>query len=83
VTTTRNRLRDFIRQELLQQSATTPLGDEDDLLLSGTVDSLGVMRLVDFLESDFGLEVPPEDITIDHFISIDAMARYVESRSTG
>jgi acyl carrier protein len=79
---TRNRLRDFIQQELLQQTGAPPLGDEEDLLLSGTVDSLGVMRLVEFLESEFSLEVPPEDITIDHFVSIDAMARYIENRST-
>ena len=80
--TTRNRLRDFIQQELLQQTGSTPLDDEEDLLLSGTVDSLGVMRLVEFLESEFSIEVPPEHITIDHFVSIDAMARYIENRST-
>ncbi len=80
--TTHNRLRDFIQHELLQQSGAVPLGDEDDLLLSGIVDSLGVMRLVEFMETEFAMEVPPEDITIDHFLSIDAMAQFIELRST-
>lgn len=73
----RSELKTFIETELL--SGGGPLGYGDDLLLSGLVNSLGVMRLVSFTQERFGLEIPAEDVIIDHFQTIDAIARYVEA----
>ena len=52
--------------------------EDDDLLLSGLIDSLGVMQLVRFLEQTYQINIPPEDITIDHFITIDAISLYIQ-----
>ncbi|MDX1784495.1 phosphopantetheine-binding protein [Roseovarius sp. ZX-A-9] len=62
--------------------ASSPLAghefqDSDELLLSGLLDSLSVMRLVAFLEMEFGITIPPEDITVTNLASIDAMAAYL------
>ena len=74
-------LSEFIAREILgSQTGEGPTGD-DDLLGSGMVDSLGVMSLVFFIEERFGVEVPPEDVTIDNFQTIDAIASYLERRS--
>jgi len=43
------------------------LSDDDDLLTSGLVDSLGMMSLVAFIEEQFGVAVPPEDVTLETF----------------
>ena len=67
----------FIIDELLSGKA---VGDQDDLLLSGLVDSQGVMRLVTFIEEEAALHIPPEDVTIEHFVNIEAIARYLEAR---
>ena len=56
------------------------VGDEDDLLLTGLVDSLGVMRLVSYLEQQYAIKIPPQDVTIDHFMNIDAINQYLEKR---
>lgn len=72
-------IRSFIVQELLDGN---DVADGEDLLLSGLLDSLGVMRLVAFLEMDLDTAVPPEDVTIENFSSIDTLAAYIE-RSTG
>lgn len=52
----------------------------DELLLTGTLDSLSVMRLVAYLELAFCVDIPNEDVTLAHFRSISAMAEYVLSR---
>jgi acyl carrier protein len=70
-------IREYIISDLLDGQA---VGDGDDLLLSGLVDSLGVMRLVTFLEDTFATTVPPEDVTIDNFANIDSIAAYIEGR---
>lgn len=69
-----DQIRSFIVEELLDGN---PVGDDEDLLLSGLVDSLGVMRLVGFLEDAFSTAIPPEDITIENFSNISGIAGYM------
>lgn len=74
------RLLEFISGKLLQRQSDLDLQSGDDLLASGLLDSLGVMRLVDFVESDFSVSVPPADVTIEHFMTVDTIVSYLESR---
>jgi acyl carrier protein len=67
----------FIIDELL---SGLDIGEQDDLLLSGLVDSIGVMRLVAFIEEESGKRVPPEDVVIEHFATIEHITRYLEAR---
>lgn len=54
--------------------------DSDELLESGIVDSLGVLDLVAFLESEFGLQVSDDDLLPQNFRSIESMVRFAEQR---
>lgn len=76
----RNKLVGFIQDELVVTQDTT-VGYDDDLLLSGLVNSLGVMRLVAFVESEFNITVPAEDITIEHFETVSAINSYLQTLS--
>jgi len=67
----------FIVDELLNG---LNVGEQDDLLLSGLLDSMSVMRLVAFIEEEAALRVPPEDVIIEHFVNIESIARYLEER---
>ena len=69
--------RAFILRELL---GGADVEDQDDLLLSGLVDSMGIMRLVSFIEDESGQSVPPEDVIIDNFSSIATITGYVQRR---
>ena len=53
---------------------------QDDLLEDGLIDSLGVMRLITYLESEFGVKVPPQDMVIENFITVEAMVNYIDSK---
>ena len=72
-------LRDFIRTRLAGDPGLAIAADED-LLLSGLVDSLGVMRLTAFIEETFGLDVPPADVTLAHFGSLQQITAYLAAR---
>jgi len=69
-------LDDFIQKELLDEPFAG-LADEADLLTTNLIDSLGWMRVVEFIESAHGFRVPPEDITIENFINLDTLSAYV------
>lgn len=73
----RERLREFITGQILMDPDYA-LADDDDLLSSGLLDSLGVMRLVFHIEESFALKVPYTDITIENFNSINTLAAYLD-----
>jgi methoxymalonate biosynthesis acyl carrier protein len=71
------RLLRFVEQDLPDG---TDLQPDTDLLLSGTLDSLGVVRVVHWLEDELGIEIDPADVVLEHFQTVDAMVAYAERR---
>ena len=72
-------IRHFIQNEILND-ATIEIGADQDLLLNGTLDSLGVMRLVNFIETEAELQIPPEDVTLENFQSLETISNYLATR---
>lgn len=70
----------FTIHELNSDPDLIHLDPAEDLLEDSLIDSLGVMRLVAFIKSETGVTVPPEDMTIENFVSINAIATYLENR---
>lgn len=72
-------LKSHIESQLLAQGEDTDLLVDDDLLMAG-LDSIGFLRLVEFVQNEFALTVPASDVTVEQFGTIGRIARYVESR---
>lgn len=73
----RQAIREFIATELL---SGTQLKDDDELLISGLVDSLGVMKLIAYIDKELGIRVPHADIKIRNFATINAISDYLETK---
>jgi len=71
------KLKHFIAAELMYADDDA-LSAEEPLLGSGIVDSLGIMRLVSYIEEEFGVVVPEEDLVPEHFQSVNRLAAFVE-----
>lgn len=52
--------------------------NQDNLLESGIIDSLGVLDLVTFLQQEFSVAVADDDLTPENFQNIERMAQFVE-----
>jgi hypothetical protein len=72
-------VRAFVEGSLLRGARLVP----GRSLWDQGVDSLGLLRLVRFLETRFGLKVPHADVTPARFGTIEAIAAYVASRLKG
>ena len=72
-------VRDFIL-ETFPQARKTELRNNESLLDSGLVDSMGVLEIVTFLESDMGVVPSDEELLDDNFDTIDRIVRYVSSK---
>jgi acyl carrier protein len=55
------------------------LADDEQFFARGVVDSLHLVEIIDYLQSDLGIAVSGEDLSPEHFGSINGIARFVES----
>ena len=65
----------YLTQELIDSDVI--ISPKDDLFSNGLVDSMGLMRLVTFIEDTYGIDIPPEDLTIENFSSVETMVQYL------
>lgn len=70
----------YITDNLLFEELDDPLTADENLLESGLIDSLGIMKLVAFLEDEFNVSIPPEDLTIENFMTIGHMSAYLSKK---
>jgi acyl carrier protein len=73
-----NRLLEFVRHEV--SVGGIDLRTDTDLLLTGAVDSLGVIRITQWLEDSAGITVDPADVTLENFQTVDRMVAYAQAR---
>jgi acyl carrier protein len=74
-----DRIRKFIEQDVLLEEVANL--ENDTPLLTGMMDSFGLMQLVSFLEEEFGIEIGPQDMTPEQFGNIDQIVTFVRHRS--
>lgn len=75
MTTPRDQVRAFIVSNFLFGDLEQLPGDEDSLMASGVVDSTGILELVEFIESDLGVQVADHETlpqNLDSIANIDA-----------
>ena len=71
-------LLEFISGELL--NGEVEVGPDDNLLADGMVDSIGVGRLVAYIDERIGYSVPAEDLLIENFRTATALSAYLEGK---
>ena len=76
------RTRAYVHENFLYMRQDFSFEDSDSLLSKGVIDSLGVMELVEFIGSQFGVHVDPSEITENNFGTLAGIARYVVGKRT-
>ena len=56
-----------------------PITGDTDLLLTGLVDSLGVVVIVEWIETELGRTIDPADVVLENFQTVDAMMEFLRS----
>jgi acyl carrier protein len=77
-----NIVADRIRSFLVQHfPATKNSGDEDQLLKTSLIDSLGILEVVTFLEKEFGIIVSDEELLPENFESVSRLSNFVRQKT--
>lgn len=74
-------LRRFIGENFMFQEDPESLSDDASFLETGIIDSTGVLELVCFLESTFGIEVADEEMLPENLDSVRAVTAYVTRKT--
>jgi acyl carrier protein len=78
-----DRTRTYVRENFLYMRPDWKLGDDDPLLGSGVIDSIGVIELVEFLQQAFGFAITEDEITEENLGSLAAIGRFVHGKNGG
>ena len=69
---------DFLVNDLLYDADLRNFTPSDSLIEQGLLDSLAMLRTVDFCEEHFGVHFDDSDLVPENFESVDALASLVE-----
>lgn len=72
----KQQIREFLSRFLRDHK----LADDEDIFATGYVNSMFAMQLVQFVEQTFGIAIESDDLEIDNFRSVDAIAALVERK---
>ena len=76
------RIRQFLSHDVLFSDGEFPYDNDTSLLGEGIVDSMGVVEVVMFVQTEFGITVDPHEITRDNFDSVNKLAHYIRGKSS-
>lgn len=73
-------VRDYICAQFLPGESPENLTDDTKLVSEGVLDSLASLKLVAFLEEQFGIKVEAHEVDVDHLDTLSAIADLVKSK---
>jgi acyl carrier protein len=76
----RGELARFVVENFLFGDAQRLPGEAESLIESGVIDSTGILELIEFLESSFGIEVLEAETVPENLGSLGALAAYVTGK---
>ncbi|HET9440575.1 MAG TPA: phosphopantetheine-binding protein [Longimicrobiales bacterium] len=73
--------RNFVVENFMYMRKVKTIGDDESLLRTGVISSLGMMEVVEWVEGSFGMSVDPDEITEQNFDTLRGIARFVASKA--
>ncbi len=79
-------IHDYVITELATDRELRTLAVEDDLIASGILDSMGIVKLIQFIEDRYGIQVEDDEVipeNFQHLAAIEAFIRRKTAASAG
>jgi len=73
------RVRQFISENFYVSDAMA-LTDDASLITAGVVDSTGMLEVIEFLESEYGISIDDTEMTPENLETIGRIARFVAQK---
>lgn len=71
----REKIKSFLEKETQKKIES----DDQNLISAGILDSFSMIKLISFLETEFGIKSDMEELTPENFNSIDTIAKTIQA----
>jgi acyl carrier protein len=77
-----DKLEKYILGELMvdQGMEIESIEPDEDLISKGVIDSLGILKLTDFVEKTFDIKIVDEDMEPENFKTLNSLKGFIESK---
>ena len=75
----KEQVREFVLENA-RSKGINQVADDQSLMESGIIDSLGIFRLVAFLEDSFRVRIADDEIVLENFQSINQIEQFVTAK---
>ena len=72
------RIKEFIMTEVNPDRNLVELGDDEPLVDSEIIDSLGILKIMAFLDEEFGIDLSAEQIKLENFKNVTSICSLIE-----
>jgi acyl carrier protein len=73
-------LEKFVVNELAVEQDKKSITPDEDLLMQGVIDSMGVLKLSSFIEEKFGIKVTDIDMVPENFQNLEKLTEFISSK---
>ena len=73
-------VREFIIENFLYGAGDVSFGEKDSFIEMGIIDSTGVLEIVNFIETRFGITVKDDELVPANLDSVPRIVRYVQKK---
>lgn len=71
-------IKHYILTDIASDLSITELEDDEPLIESGIIDSLGILKILAFLDESLGLDLSSDQVKMENFKSIKTIREMVE-----
>ena len=76
----KEKVRNYILENYLFTDDQSALKDGDSFLQQGIIDSTGILEVIYFLEDEFGITVPEEEMVPENLDSVNNIVLFVNTK---
>jgi acyl carrier protein len=73
-------VRAFIGDNYLLTAEPVTLAGGESLTQRGIIDSVGILELILFLETNYRIQIPDEEVVLENMDTVDKIVRYLERK---
>ena len=77
---TREMIREFILSDLVTDGKGETIQDDDSLIASGVIDSMGIINLLGFVEEKFSIEISSDELLPENFETLSTITNLVNRK---
>jgi acyl carrier protein len=76
--TIRQNLITFIQEKVIGESEEIKIDENELLIDQGFIDSVGLMKIITFIEKQNGIQIPAKEVLPDNFQTVKSMERMIQ-----